>query len=109
MSDTPAPPPFLPPLRLDTDPFTLRAYQPGDGALLAEAVNTSYEHLRTFMGWARPDNTVEGSEARARHFAGKYLLQEDFGLGIFSPDGTRQLGGTGFHLRHGPLEGGVGE
>jgi RimJ/RimL family protein N-acetyltransferase len=109
MSDTLADPPFLAPLRLDTDRVTVRAYRPEDGPLLNEAVNSSFEHLRTFMGWARPHTPLHDSEAWVRRAAGNYLRHEDFILGIFSPDNTRQLGGSGFHLRHGPLEGGVGE
>ena len=42
------------------------------------------------------------AEARCRRFAARYLLNEDFTLGIW--DGDRMAGGTGFHLRGAPLE-----
>lgn len=95
--------PFLAPERFETERFVIRCYRPGDGPLLSEASNSSYEHLRPFMDWARPDQSVAESEALVRTFRARYLLNEDFVLGIFSPDGSRLLGGSGYHLREGAL------
>ena len=92
---------FIAPERSVTPTFVLRSYQPGDGELLSDALNNSYEHLTTFMPWAKPYQSVEESEALVRHFRGRYLLNEDFVLGIFSADEQRLLGGSGFHLREG--------
>lgn len=83
--------------------FIIRSFHPGDGALLAEAVNSSYEHLRTFLPWPKPNQTVEESERYARQARGRYLLAEDFSLAVTSTDNRVLLGGTGFHLREGPL------
>ncbi len=83
--------------------FVLRSYEPGDGALLTGATDESYEHLRRWMPWAKPHQPVEDSEKLVRQFRARYLLAEDFVIGIFSPDEKRLLGGTGFHLREGPL------
>jgi len=91
------------PERYETDGFVLRSYDVGDGPLLADAVNESYEHLRPWMPWATPSQSVELSEKLVRQFRARYLLAEDFVIGIFSPDGKRLLGGTGFHLNEGPL------
>jgi len=91
------------PDRFVGDGFVVRCYDVGDGALLSDAVNESYEHLRQWMPWATPHQTVETSERLVRQFRGRYLLAEDFVLGIFSADETRLLGGSGFHLREGPL------
>jgi RimJ/RimL family protein N-acetyltransferase len=91
------------PESFETERFTLRSYRPGDGALLSEAVNASYEHLKTFMPWARVQQQVEESERLCREFRGKYLLAQDFVLGVFAPSGERLLGGCGYHLREGPL------
>jgi len=101
--------PFLAPTDLRMDRFHVRPYRAGDGPLLNESVISSYEHLRTFMPWARPDTTPAESERLARTFCGRYWLDQDFGLGIFAPAGERQLGGTGFHLRQGAVAGGVAE
>jgi RimJ/RimL family protein N-acetyltransferase len=94
---------LIAPERFDGDGFILRSYEVTDGPLLSEAVNESYEHLRTWMPWAKPQQTLDESERLVRQFRGRYLLAEDFVLGIFSQDQTRLLGGTGFHLREGPL------
>jgi ribosomal-protein-serine acetyltransferase len=94
---------FMAPERHEADGFVLRSYEVGDGALLYEAARESYEQLRPWMPWAKQEQTVEESEALVRGFRGRYLLGEDFTLGVFSPDGRRLLGGSGFHLREGPL------
>lgn len=83
--------------------FIIRSFHPGDGPLLTDAVNTSYEHLRTFLPWPKPNQTEEESERFARQARGRYLLAEDFSLAVTTPDNRMLLGGTGFHLREGPL------
>lgn len=97
------------PERLDAGAFVIRSYDIGDGRLVSEAVNESYEHLRTWMAWATPDQSVEDSERLVRQFRGRYLLAEDFVLGVFSASEGRLLGGTGYHLREGPLSTGCAE
>ena len=100
---------FVAPERFETAGFVIRSYQPGDGALLNDATQSSYEFLHTYMAWAKPDVTVEESEKAVRQMRGKYLLAQDFTLGIFAPDDTRQLGSTGFHLRNNSLPQGTAE
>ncbi|HOU14337.1 MAG TPA: GNAT family protein [Anaerolineae bacterium] len=95
--------PFFAPEHYVTEEFTIRSYVPGDGPLLAEAVNASYEHLKRFMVWAKPHTEEIEAEQTVRRFRGEYLLSTNFVLGIFSPDGKRLLGGSGFHLREGEL------
>lgn len=97
MTDTP----FLPPVSTTIDGLTLRSWQPGDGVTLAEVSNASYDHLRAWMEWASADDTPKAAEARIRKFAGAYLCNEDFVLSVWE-DGEL-VGGTGFHLRVGPL------
>ena len=94
--------PFIAPTSITTDGFTIRAYAPGDGAALQAATVSSYEHLRPWMAWATAEQTVEEAEALCRRFAAEYLLNENFVLGVWI-DGEL-AGGTGFHLRSGPLE-----
>lgn len=95
---------FAAPERFATDAFVIRSWLPGDGILQHEASSSSYEHLRTFMPWAEPDRTAADAEAYVRGARGRYLMATDFALGLFTPDETRVLGGSGFHLREGPLE-----
>jgi RimJ/RimL family protein N-acetyltransferase len=91
------------PERYEGKGFVLRPYDAGDGPSLAQANTESYEHLQPWMSWATPEQSPEDAEALVRRFRAKYLMHEDFVLGVFSPDEKRLLGGTGFHLREGPL------
>jgi RimJ/RimL family protein N-acetyltransferase len=100
---------FFAPERFVTPNFILRTYFPGDGEKMSEAVNSSYEHLSVFMAWAKEHQSAEESEGLVRTFRAKYLTNEDFVIGIFSPDESQLLGGTGYHLREGPLQFGNAE
>jgi RimJ/RimL family protein N-acetyltransferase len=99
--------PFIAPLSVADGDLTIRSYRPGDGPALLEATVSSYEHLRPWMPWATREDTPEAAEARARRFAGSYLCNDDFVLGIWR--GAHLVGGTGYHLRWGPLTTGVAE
>ena len=92
---------FVAPASFTSDGFTIRAYQPGDGPELRVATTSSYEHLRPWMPWATPEDSVEAAEVRCRRFAARYLLNEEFVLGIWV--GDQLAGGTGFHLRGAPI------
>jgi len=97
------------PERYQADGFILRSYDLGDGPVLADAINASYDHLRPWMPWAKPNQSLEDCERFVRQFRARYLLAEDFVIGVFSADGGRLLGGTGFHLREGPISTGCAE
>lgn len=97
------------PERHETGDFVIRAYDAGDGPLLARASVESYEHLKPWMPWATSEQSDDDAEVLVRRFRAKYLMHEDFVLGVFSTDGARLLGGTGFHLREGPLSSGCAE
>jgi len=92
---------FVAPTSFSSDGMTVRAYQPGDGPELCAATISSYEHLRPWMLWATAEDSVEAAEMRGRRFAARYLLNEEFVLGIWV--GDQLAGGTGFHLRNEPL------
>jgi RimJ/RimL family protein N-acetyltransferase len=100
---------FIAPEKIETPEFTIRAYQPEDWPVYQATMNISYEHLRTYMAWAKPEISDQEAEINCRTFRGKYLLSEDFIMGIFSPTGDKLLGGTGFHLRGRSIEDCVGE
>jgi ribosomal-protein-serine acetyltransferase len=97
---------FAPEERRDGD-LLLRSWRPGDGEELHRAVVESYAHLRRFMAWPRPDRTVEDSEGYARQSRARWLLGEDWAVGVWR--GQRLVGGSGFMLRGRPLEDGTGE
>jgi len=92
---------FVAPTSFSSDGIIVRAYQPGDGPALCAATTSSYQHLRPWMPWATAEDSVEAAEVRCRRFAARYLLNEDFTLGIWV--GDQLAGGTGFHLRGGPI------
>ncbi len=92
---------FVAPMSFSSDGFIIRAYQTGDGPELRIATTSSYEHLRPWMLWAMAEDSVEAAEVRCRLFAARYLLNEEFILGIWV--GDQLAGGTGFHLRGGSL------
>lgn len=90
------------PYRLETDRLVLRCWEPEDAPLLKDAVDRSLAHLRPWMPWT-PDEPepLDVVYERLRGFRGRYDLDEDFVLGVFSPDDARVLGGTGLHTRLG--------
>lgn len=98
---------FVAPLSTTVDDLTLRAWQPGDGQVLAEVTNASHEHLSPWMVWASSTTTPAAAEVLVREFAGKYLTGEDFSIGIWRDD--ELMGGTGFHPRWGPRSHGIAE
>lgn len=103
MSESSSPEFIIAPERTAAPDFVIRCYRPGDGAQLAQTANSSYEHLKRFMPWARPSQSVEESEKLVREFFGKYVASTDFVLGIWTSDESKLIGGTGYHLREGPI------
>ena len=92
-----------------TERLLLRSYRTGDGPLLAAASNASFEHLRPWMPWAAPDQTVVQAEQLVRSFRARWLLASDFVIAIADAEDRELLGGTGFHrfepdLSHGTAE-----
>ncbi|NUR78559.1 MAG: GNAT family N-acetyltransferase [Thermoleophilia bacterium] len=78
----------------------MRCYEPEDAPLLKNAVDASLQHLLPWMPWARfePQSLDEKLEL-CRSFRGQFDLDQNYVYGIFTPDETEQLGGSGFHKR----------
>jgi RimJ/RimL family protein N-acetyltransferase len=92
-----------PPYRIETDRLVIRCYQPGDAALLKDAVDSSLEHLQPWMPWAYNEpQTLEEKVQLTRMFRAHFDADEDFAYGVFARDETRQLAGCGLHQRGGP-------
>lgn len=91
--------------RIETKRLVVRCYNPSDAPLLAESVRESLEHLRPWMPWvyAEPE-PMEEKIKRLKRFRGMFDLGQDFIYGIFNPEDTRLLGGTGLHTRLGANE-----
>jgi len=91
-----------PAYRIETKRLVLRCWQPGDAPLLQEATAINKEHLLPFMPWAADEpQSVEQKVELIRKFRGLFDRGEDYVYGIFNPDESRVLGGTGLHTRHG--------
>ncbi len=99
--------PFFAPTGFQSGDLQLRAYRPGDGPALREATLSSYEHLRPWMAWAKTAYPPDEAEVRCRRSAALYLQSEEFIIGAWI--GDELVGGTGFHLRCGPIEWGCAE
>jgi len=91
-----------PAYRIETERLVVRCYQPADARLLAESVTESIEHLKPWMPWAHGEPTpFEQKLQGVKRFRGRFDLNEDYVYGIFNPEETKLLGGTGFHTRLG--------
>jgi len=86
--------------RIETKRLVLRCWEPKDAALLQEAAAASKEHLLPYMPWAEQEpQTVDEKLVRMRNFRSHFDRGEDYVYGIFTPDESRALGGTGLHTR----------
>ncbi len=91
-----------PPYRIVTERLVLRCWEPRDAPLLKDAVDSSLDHLRPWMPWARDEPQSLAEKLKLlRTFRGNFDLGEDFVYGIFSSDETEVVGGTGLHTRLG--------
>jgi RimJ/RimL family protein N-acetyltransferase len=91
-----------PPYVIRTERLLIRCWQPRDAPLLKDAIDSSLEHLRAWMPWARDEPQPLGEKVRLlRNFRGEFDLGHDFIYGIFDPDESEVLGGTGLHRRVG--------
>lgn len=91
-----------PAYRIETRRLVVRCYEPDDAQMLADSVAESVDHLKPWMPWAHQEpEPFEAKVERVKRFRGLFDLQEDYIYGIFNPEGTRLLGGTGLHTRVG--------
>jgi RimJ/RimL family protein N-acetyltransferase len=94
-----------PAYRIETKRLVVRCYDPSDAPLLAESVAESLEHLRPWMPWVYNEpEPIEEKVQRLKLFRGNFDLGQNFTYGIFNPEGTKLIGGTGLHTRLGGSE-----
>ena len=84
-----------------TERFTLRSFMPDDGPRFMAARNASFEHCKQYRRWEEKERSAEYCEKYVRLARARYLLAEDFAVGVFSPDGQTMLGETSFNVRNG--------
>jgi RimJ/RimL family protein N-acetyltransferase len=91
-----------PPYRVTTERLVVRCWEPRDAPLLKEAIDSSLDHLRPWMPWAADEpQPLEAKVALLRRFRGQFDLGQDFLYGLFSPDESEVVGGSGLHTRAG--------
>jgi RimJ/RimL family protein N-acetyltransferase len=89
-----------PPAEIRTNRLLLRRWAPDDAALLKGAIDSSLDHLRRWMPWAMNEPTpLEGVRERLELFGANFDRGVEWLYGIFSPDGSRVIGGAGLHPR----------
>jgi RimJ/RimL family protein N-acetyltransferase len=94
------------PYRIETERLVIRCYEPGDAPLVKDAIDSSLDHLRPWMPWVENEpQTLEEKVELMRSFRARFDSGDDFVMGIFNPDESQQLGGSGLHPRVG--EGGL--
>ena len=91
-----------PAYRIVTPRLVLRCWDPRDAPLLKDAIDSSLDHLRPWMPWARHEpQTLAQKVELLREFRGQFDLGADSIYGIFDAGEGRVLGGTGLHPRIG--------
>src|SRR6476659_9682252 len=92
-----------PAYRIVTPRLVVRCWEPRDAPLLKEAIDSSLDHLRPWMPWAKhePQTLAEKVEL-LREFRGQFDLGADSVYAIFDSGDQRVLGGSGLHPRIGP-------
>ena len=91
------------PYRIETERLVIRCYDPlTDAPLLKDAVERSRDHLWPFMPWtpAEPE-PLEDVVLRLREFRAQFDRDENWIYGVFLPDESAIVGGTGLHPRGG--------
>ncbi|MFZ1879206.1 MAG: GNAT family protein [Gaiellaceae bacterium] len=89
-----------PPYRIETERLVIRCYDPRDAPLLKSAVDASVDHLLPFMPWARfAPQPVEETVALLRSFRGQFDRDENYVYGVFTPDESELVAGSGLHKR----------
>ena len=92
-----------PPDQIRTERLLLRRWRPEDAPLLKDAIDSSLSHLQEWMPWAMGEPTlVEQIRERLTGFYTQFDRSEEWLYGIFTPDGSAVIGGTGLHKRIGP-------
>ena len=95
---------FFAPKKTTRDGLTIRCYRLDDAEQLMTATNLSYDHLKRFMPWATPAQSFDETVTLIEGFGAAYHANQDFAFGIWDDGEQNLIGGSGFHLREGPLE-----
>jgi len=91
-----------PAYRIESERLVIRCYDPKDALYLQKAVQESVEHLRPWMPWVKSEpEELKVKIERLRVFRADFDLSKNYIYGVFDPNETELLGGTGLHPRVG--------
>lgn len=89
-----------PAYRIETERTVLRCWQPADAPLLSTAIGASLTHLQAWMPWAAGEpKSLDERVAFLRGMRATFDRDVEYVYGIFSPDESAVIGGTGLHRR----------
>jgi len=77
--------------------IVLRPFRDSDAAALWDAVDSSRLQLKPWMPWVNDHNSLDSSRDYVRRMQAKWILREDFPMGIWRIADGRLLGATGLH------------
>src|SRR5438309_450485 len=77
----------------------VRPYRQDDAADLQAAVEESREHIRPWLPFADEHHTVDESRDWIIRCAARWMLREEFIVGIWDASDGRFVGGSGLHPR----------
>jgi len=91
-----------PAYRIESERLVIRCYNPKDAFLLQKSIQESVEHLRPWLPWVKTEpEELKVKIERLRMFRAKFDLSENYIYGVFDPEETELIGGTGLHPRVG--------
>lgn len=86
--------------KIETPRCILRPFNPSDSSALKDTVESSLDHLKPWMPWARIE-PVDKKIEQIRNWRGSFDLDNDYVYGIFGPDNRHIIGSSGLHTRRG--------
>lgn len=84
------------PRRFEGSGLVLRAFEPGDGLALFDAIDRSRDALRPWLPWVDAHAARGDSEAWAREASARFTLREDLSFAVLDGAGAL-VGGVGLH------------
>ncbi|MHA2288378.1 MAG: GNAT family N-acetyltransferase [Promethearchaeota archaeon] len=91
-----------PAYRIESERLIIRCYNPSDAPLLQKSIQESLEHLKPWLPWVKTEpEELKVKVERLRMFRSKFDTSEEYIYGVFDPEETELIGGTGLHPRVG--------
>jgi RimJ/RimL family protein N-acetyltransferase len=82
--------------------LVIRCYNPTDALYLQKSIQESFEHLRPWLPWVKEEpEELKVKIERLRLFRANFDLSKNYVYGVFDPNETELIGGTGLHPRVG--------